>query len=115
MHLGAEWIETAAAIDQQKDGEWQTVLAEVGDLLLRSVFVKNKIFLFQSTHHARGGFLKHQRVDRDQIDINLDDFFSWARRNYPRIIRVGLSGRVRAYPSVPRLRHDLQRKEEENE
>src|SRR5439155_9895451 len=52
MDLVAKWIQTAAAIDQKQDRQGQTVLTEMGDLLLRAILIKQKIFLLQSANNS---------------------------------------------------------------
>ena len=43
------------------------------DLLFRSIFVKQEIFLVQTADNARGVLLQDQRVNCHQIDVYLDD------------------------------------------
>jgi hypothetical protein len=52
----------------------QTILAEVGDLLFDPIFVKQEIFFVQTADDARSVLLQHQRIDFDEIDIDLDHF-----------------------------------------
>src|ERR1043166_653273 len=64
--------------------ERQLILAEVCDLLFDAIFVKLEILLVQTADRARSVFLQHQRIDFDEIDIDLDDFIArfggWGRR-----------------------------------
>jgi len=63
-----------APIDSHQHRERQLILAEVCDLLFDSIFVKQEIFFVQTADDARSVFLQHQRIDFDEIDIDLDDF-----------------------------------------
>src|SRR6185436_8796962 len=73
VHLVTVRIKTAAAIDEQHHRERQTVLAKVRDLLFGSVFVKQEIFQVQTTDNAGGLFLHHQRINLNQVGVDLDD------------------------------------------
>src|SRR6266576_250654 len=63
MNLVTKWIEAASSINQQQHRKRQTVLTEVRDLLLRSIFVKQKIVFLQTADDARGVLLQHPRVN----------------------------------------------------
>jgi hypothetical protein len=65
------------------------ILAEVCDLLFDSIFVKQEIFFVQTADDARTVFLQHQRVDFDEIDIDLDDFRCSRGGGRLRSIRAG--------------------------
>src|SRR5438270_319922 len=118
MHLVAKWIEAAAAINQQQHRKRQTVLTEMRDLLLRSIFVKQKIFFLQTADDACSVLLQHQRVNSDQIDVYLYDFRR--RRDRGRLVRtvtINDFGKllVRVDSSVSCLRSDRRmRREKEN-
>jgi hypothetical protein len=60
-------------IDSHHHRERQLILAEVGDLLFDSIFVKQEVFFVQTADDARSLLLQHQRIDFDEIDIDLDD------------------------------------------
>ena len=60
-------------IDSQHHRERQLILAEMGDLLFGSIFVKQEVFFVQTADDARSVLLQHQRIDFDEIDIDLDD------------------------------------------
>ena len=49
-------------------------MAEVSDLLFDPIFVKQEIFFVQTPDDARSVLLQHQRIDFDEIDIDLHDF-----------------------------------------
>src|SRR3979409_2328513 len=98
----------------------------MSDLLLRAVFEEHEIFFLQPTHYACGILLQHQRIDGDEIDINLDDIrrrerrhpvcITWIRAYFVRVLGICLStSAVRAYSSLARLARDPQREEEESE
>src|SRR2546429_9282636 len=72
MDLVAKWIQTAAPINQKQDRQRQTVLTEVSYLLLRAIFIEQKILLLQSANDARRVLLQDERVDGDEVNINLD-------------------------------------------
>ena len=57
----------------------------MSDLLLRSIFVKQKIFFLQTADDTRGVLLQHQRVNSHQIDVNLYDF---SRRHLAGVVFV---------------------------
>src|SRR5712671_1164594 len=114
MDLGVKWIQTTATIDQKQNRKRQTVLAKVCDLLLRSVFHEHEVFLLQSAEHPRGILLQDQRVDRHEIDINLDDFRGAIRRRDKLAAVCWERGRLaRINCSWARLRHHPQRQKEE--
>src|SRR5205085_2086100 len=88
------------------------------DLLLRSIFVKQKIFFLQTADDACSVLLQHQRVNSDQIDVYLYDFRR--RRDRGRLVRtvtINDFGKllVRVDSSVSCLRSDRRmRREKEN-
>src|SRR2546423_10752547 len=80
MDLFAKWIQTAAAIDQKQDRQRQAVLTEVSYLLLRAILIKQEILLLQSANNPCCVLLQDERVDRNEININLYDFIAgWGR------------------------------------
>jgi hypothetical protein len=61
------------SIDSDQHRERQLILAEVCDLLFDSIFVKQEISFLQTADDARSVLLQHQRIDFDEIDIDLND------------------------------------------
>jgi hypothetical protein len=63
-----------APIDSHYHRERQLILAEVGNLLFDSIFVKQEIFFVQTADDARSVLLQHQRIDFDEVHVDRDDF-----------------------------------------
>ncbi len=117
MHFISKRIETTATIDQQKHRQRQSVLTKVRDLLFRAIFEKQEVFFLQTAHHARSFLLQHQRIDGDEIDVNLDDVCPRQRGHLvcARLVRVRTCLRSVVCPNSPlaRLARHQERQEKE--
>jgi hypothetical protein len=66
-------VNRVTAVDQQHHRERQLVGAKVRDLLFLAVFVKLEVFSIQSSDNASSIFLHYERIDLNQVSVDLDD------------------------------------------
>src|ERR1044072_2872605 len=113
LHRLAERVEAAATVDEKQDGERQTVLAEVRNLLRHAILHQREVFALEIADDAPRLLLKDERVENDKVNVGLDDLLFADR--YRRLFRVD-DARARLWRwCLWKSKNDGQNREDERE